>query len=118
MLVVLTLRGVPVSGLTSTRPPRTTVASQVGYFRRSFGNWYTTQNLATSASDYTPFFLTAPLDPRLPGGGGYQVGPIYNIVPTKFGQVSEYSTASSNLADQTENWNGVDVTVNARLKSV
>jgi hypothetical protein len=90
------------------------VAVTVGYFRRWFGNWYTTENLATSASDYTPFYLTAPLDPRLPGGGGYQVGPIYNVVPGKFGQVSEYSTASSNLADQTENWNGVDVNLSAR----
>ena len=38
------------------------VAVTVGYFRRAFGNWYTTQNLATSASDFTPFYLTAPLD--------------------------------------------------------
>ena len=90
------------------------VAVTVGYFRRSFGNWYTTQNLATSASDYTPFYLTAPLDPRLPGGGGYQVGPIYDVVPTKFGQVQRVPTASSNLAEQTENWNGVDVNVSAR----
>ena len=32
---------------------------------------------AVSASDFTAFYLTAPLDPRLPGGGGYQVGPLY-----------------------------------------
>jgi carboxypeptidase family protein len=90
------------------------VALTVGYFRRSFGNWYTTQNLATNVSDWTPYYLTAPLDPRLPGGGGYQVGPLYDVVPEKFGQVLQYSTASKNLADQTENWNGVDINLNAR----
>jgi hypothetical protein len=90
------------------------VAVTVGYFRRSFGNQYTTVNQAVPASDFTPFYLTAPLDPRLPGGGGYQVGPLYNVVPSLFGQVNEFSTAASNLAPQTENWNGVDVNVTAR----
>jgi hypothetical protein len=92
--------------------PRVSVT--VGYFRRAFGNWYTTQNQATNVSDWTPYYLTAPLDPRLPGGGGYQVGPLYDVVPEKFGQLLQYSTASKNLADQTENWNGVDINASAR----
>jgi hypothetical protein len=93
--------------------PRVSVS--VGYFRRWFGNWYTTDNLAASAADYTAYYLTAPLDPRLPGGGGYQVGPLYDINPDKFGQINRLSTHSDNLAKQTENWNGFDVNVNARL---
>jgi hypothetical protein len=90
------------------------VSLSVGYFRRWFGNWYTTQNRALNPSDYTAFFLTAPLDPRLPGGGGYQVGPIYDVNPTKVGLVDQYSTWSSNFADQTEHWNGFDINVAAR----
>ena len=90
------------------------VAVTVGYFRRSFGNQYTTENLAVPTSGFTPFYLTAPLDPRLPGGGGYQVGPLYNVAPTYFGQVSTLLTAAGNLAQETENWNGVDIDVTAR----
>jgi hypothetical protein len=90
------------------------VSLSVGYFRRWFGNWYTTQNRALSPSDYTPFYLTAPLDSRLPGGGGYQVGPIYDVVPTKVGLVDQYSTWASNFAEQTEHWNGFDINIAAR----
>jgi hypothetical protein len=93
--------------------PRVSVS--VGYFRRWFGSWYTTDNLATSLDDYTAFYITAPLDPRLPGGGGYQVGPLYDVVPAKFGQIDRWSTHTSNYAKQTENWNGFDINVNARL---
>ena len=34
-------------------------------------------------ADYTPFSVTAPLDPRLPGGGGYVVSGLFNIVPAE-----------------------------------
>jgi len=93
--------------------PRVSVS--VGYFRRWFGNWYTTDNLATNPEDYTAYYLTAPRDPRLPGGGGYQVGPIYDINPDKFGQIDRWSTHSDNYAKQVEHWNGFDINVNARV---
>jgi hypothetical protein len=92
--------------------PRVSVTA--GYFRRWFGNWYTTDNLATNPEDYTAYYLTAPVDPRLPGGGGYQVGPIYDVNPNKFGQINRWSTHSDNYAKQTENWNGFDISINAR----
>ncbi len=93
------------------------VSMNVGYFRRWFGNWYMTDNRATSTSDWTPFSVTAPLDPRLPGGGGQTIGLLYNLVPSKVGQVDELSQSSSNFARQTENWHGVDISFNARLRN-
>ena len=62
-------------------------AVEVGYYRRSFFQFTTTSvndNLAVGPADLTPFFLTAPTDSRLPGGGGYKIGPLYNLTPAAF----------------------------------
>ena len=92
----------------------------VGYFRRWFGNFYTADNRFTTAEDYTPFSIPIPVDPRLPGGGGGTVTGLYNLVPTKVGQEDLYSQLSSafgEAGEMTENWHGIDVNVNARLRN-
>jgi hypothetical protein len=89
----------------------------VGYFRRWFGNFYTANNRLTTTSDYTPFSIPIPVDPRLPGGGGGTVTGLYNLVPAKVGQEDIYSQLSSNFGEMTENWHGMDVSLNARLRN-
>jgi hypothetical protein len=74
-----------------------------------------TDNLLTEATDFTAFSITAPVDSRLPNGGGYTLAGLYNVVPAKFGQVLNYNTLSDKYGKQTEHWNGVDITMNARL---
>ena len=93
--------------------PRVSVT--VGYHRNWWGNWYIVDNRATSPEDYTPFKIQAPLDPRLPGGGGYTIGGLYNLVPGKVGQVDELAQSSRNIGEQTENWQGFDYNAVARL---
>jgi hypothetical protein len=46
------------------------VSIDVSYFRRIFGNFLVTDNLAVPASGYNSFSITAPTNPLLPGGGG------------------------------------------------
>jgi len=93
------------------------VSVNVGYFRNWWGNWYTVDNLANGLSDWTPFSIKAPVDSRLPNGGGQVINGLYDLVPTAVGEVNEWATNSKNYAEQTENWHGVDVGVTARLRN-
>ena len=61
--------------------------------------------------------MVAPLDPRLPGGGGYTVGPIYNVNPDKFGVTDDFRTYSPVYGNVSQVYNGVDFSVNARLRN-
>jgi hypothetical protein len=93
--------------------PRVSVTA--GFTRNWWGNWYVVDNRATGLEDYTPFSIQAPRDPRLPGGGGYTVSGLYNLVPGKVGLVDELAQSSKNFADQKENWQGFNVYATARL---
>jgi hypothetical protein len=93
------------------------VSFDFGYFRRWYGNFGVTDNLNLTAADYTKYSVTAPLDPRLPNGGGYTVGPIYDINPNKVTvPQNNYFTLASNYGEQIQHWNGVDLTINARFR--
>jgi hypothetical protein len=93
------------------------ISVNVGFFRRIYGNFTVTDNLAVAPSDYATFSITAPVDPRLPGGGGFVIGGLYNVNPNKVGAVKNYFTLANNFGTETQHWNGVDVSVNARLLS-
>jgi hypothetical protein len=74
-----------------------------------------TDNLGWTAADFDTFSITAPADPRLPGGGGYTVSGLYNVKPARFSVPADnYITFADNYGKQTRRWDGVDVTVNAR----
>jgi hypothetical protein len=91
------------------------VGVDVGYYRRWYTNQTVTQNLAVAATDFGLFGVTAPLDPRLPGGGGYVTNGFYNLNPDKVGAVNNYITFADGFGGLLEHWNGIDATVNLRL---
>ena len=93
--------------------PRLSV--DVGYFRRIFGNFAVTDNLEQSI--FGTADLVAPSDPRLPGGGGYPVGTIYNVDPSQSGRTNNLVNLSDNYGvTQKQHWNGVEVNFNARIR--
>jgi hypothetical protein len=69
-----------------------------------------------SAADFDTFCITAPSDPRLPGGGGYDVCGLFDLKPDKFGLPSDnLVTFSKNYGKQIQHFNGFDFSMNARL---
>ena len=88
----------------------------VSYFRRWYGNFSVADNLSTAPSDFKAFTFTAPVDSRLPGGGGYPVTAL-DVNPDKFGLVNNLNTFAKNYGKQTEMWHGVDLTMNVRPRA-
>jgi hypothetical protein len=99
-------------GVQQELAPRLSV--DVGYFRRWFGNFPVTDNRALLATDFSPFSVSAPADSRLANGGGYTISGLYD--PNKTVATDNYFTFASNYGEQIQRWNGVDFTVNARLR--
>ena len=93
------------------------VSLEVGYFRRWLQNFYVNDNLATTPSDFTAFSVTAPLDPRLPGGGGNTIDGLYDVGPTKFGQIDNYFTDAENFGEFYQRYNGFLLNLTARPRN-
>jgi len=102
-------------GVTLQRELIPRVSLEVGYTRRWLQNFTVTDNRATTVSDYTPYSITAPLDPRLPGGGGYVISGLYDVVPAKNAIFDNYRTYAPNYGTLYQIYNGMDVNLNARL---
>jgi hypothetical protein len=93
------------------------VSMDAGYFRRWYGNLTTTDDRAISPADFDTFSIPAPSDPRLPGGGGYTVAGLMDLKPAAFGRPSDNTiTFAKNYGTYIRHWNGVDLSVNARVR--
>ena len=58
-----------------------------------------TDNVLVSPSDFSQYCVTAPSDPRLPGGGGYQICGMSDVNPGKFGQSQQVVQPTSTFGD-------------------
>jgi hypothetical protein len=93
------------------------VSMEVGYTRRVLDNFTVTDNLLVTPADFTQFNVTAPLDPRLPGGGGYVVPGLYDVNPNKFGQTNNLRTYAPNYGTISSVYNGLELSVTARMRN-
>src|SRR5262249_4935520 len=89
------------------------VSADLSYFHRWYGNFTVTDNLAITPADFTEYCVTAPVDPRLPGGGGNQICGLYDV--NRVVAPSNLVTFARNYGKQTETYDGIDGTVTARL---
>ena len=91
------------------------VSVDVGYFRRWYGNFTVTDNLAVGADR----LQSRSASPRRAmracrTAAATLITGLYDLNPNKAGQVNNYFTLASDYGKQIEHWNGVDLTVNAR----
>ena len=91
------------------------VSAEFGFSRRWWGNFTVTDNRAIGPEDFDTYTFTAPSDPRLPTSG-QSLSYILRNNRTAFGAVDNYLTLASNYGDVTAYWQGVDMTVNARVR--
>jgi len=94
--------------------PRASV--EIAYTRRWYHGFTVNDNQAVQSSDYTAYNVTAPLDPRLPDGGGYTISGLYDVSPALSGQINNLVTDSSRFGDWYQYFNGLDVTLNVRTR--
>jgi hypothetical protein len=101
--------------LTAQQELMSGVSVSAGYTHRSYGNLLVTQNVSAPAGDWTPYCVTAPVDSRLPGGGGYPVCGLYDVNPAQFGKVNNVIDFASKFGGISEVYNGLDLNMNAHL---
>lgn len=104
-------------GLSVQQQLNARLSVQATYNWRWFQNFFVTDNLSVAPSDFTPFTITAPADPRLPGGGGNVISGLYDVAPAKFGSINNFVTKAGNFGSDTQHWQGLDITVNARASA-
>ena len=91
------------------------MAVNVGFFRNAWYNYTQVDNLLVAPAEYDTYCITAPVDSRLPGGGGYPVCGLYDIKPSKFGQVDNQVTQASRFGDRQQVYTGFDAVFTGRF---
>lgn len=86
------------------------VSVDIGYFRRSYGNFRVTDNTALGPDDFTAYAVTVPTTPGLTSSGRTLTAFDANRVV----QPLNVTTRASRFGEQLERWHGADFTINAR----
>ena len=93
----------------------TGVSLSAGYYRKQFYNFTVQENLLFEPSHYKEYCVTAPVDSRLPNGGGYEMCGLYDVDQAVFGRGLQAIQLESKFGDRKQAYDGFDITGQARL---
>ena len=94
------------------------MSAELSYQRRWLVNFPVLDNRARAPEDHTEFGVIAPVDSRLPNGGGYTVNGLYNVTPTAAARLNDnYQTLDTKIAKQTQAANSISLNVTARPRN-
>jgi hypothetical protein len=91
-----------------------------GYYRRAFGNQTFTDDLRYDVNSYDSFCIRAPVDPDLPGGGGYDVCGVMDLKPAVFAQnlpANNLIRFSDDFGGESNVYQGFDVNLEGRFRN-
>ena len=91
-----------------------------GYYRRTFGNQTFTDDLRYDVNSYDSFCIRAPVDPDLPGGGGYDVCGVMDLKPAVFAQnlpANNLIRFSDDFGGESNVYQGFDVNLEGRFRN-
>jgi hypothetical protein len=94
------------------------VSAEVSYIHRTFHGFFVTNDRnALPATDWEPYTIDAPLDSRLPGGGGYPML-VYARVANRAAQnLLTWEENFGNGRERESKYDGVNVNINARMRN-
>jgi hypothetical protein len=92
-------------------------SATVGYYRRRFGNFVVNDNVAVGPENYSTYCITAPVDSRLPGGGGGQECGMYDIAPSLFGVGRVVVRSNESYGKQEQVYDGINLTQSTRFRN-
>ena len=84
------------------------VSVTAGYYRTWYGNQIVVDNLLVGPQDYDPYCVTVPIDARLQKSG-QQICGLYDLNPSKVGQVDQLVRLAKNYGSPRDVYNGADV---------
>ena len=93
------------------------VSLDVGYFRRIWFNHNVADNRALGTADFDIATVSVPTDSRLPDGGGGTIS-FYDLNPGSVRLPDVVTTGAENFGGESQTWNGLDVTVDARVENI
>jgi hypothetical protein len=91
------------------------ISVRVGYYRNWDGNLTVIDNLEVSPSDFTTYCITAPVDARLPNGGGYQLCGLANESRAVFGRSNTVVEKASKFGDAKRVSDFIAVNISSRF---
>ena len=93
------------------------VSVELGYQRRWLVNFIVTDSLNRAPEDHAQFGINVPADSRLPTGGGYVLGGLYNVSAAAAAKGSNNFVTLINGGDQTQVANSVNMKVVVRARN-
>ena len=105
-------------GLSVQHALRPRLLIDAAYNRRWWGNMTLVDNLLIGNADFDQYSVTAPSDSRLPGGGGYVIGDLWDISNAKFGQTLNFEVPVSDFGQQGRYFHAVDFNVRGEVRDV
>ena len=98
---------------------RSNVSVDFSYFYRTYVNFSVSDDRNLRPEDFDEYSLFVPQGSEFPNGGGYTITGLYDRKLDTLGRPAvREETGANQFGGQSQSWNGIDLTLNARLESL